>query len=142
MKRIIIWNILDPPLSFIKTPRYGGWMLFVLMVVYLYNLLMSIMNSIKFWLNDFLWLAIFDIFKTWAKYLRLERICYLIWDNRSFICKHHQPWSNEIGETFCKGLKWMFKLFDMNWQKFFRKTIIFSKFSKHFIIEIVQGNSY
>ena len=48
--------------------------------------------------------------------------------------------SNEIRETFCEGLKWMYKLFEIYaWQDFW-KLAVFSISSKHFIIELAQGN--
>ena len=53
-----------------------------------------------------------------------------------------KSFSKNIEETFCEGWKWMSKLFDIGEKKkFFQKPLIFSKSSKHFIIELAQGNS-
>ena len=61
--------------------------------------------------------------------------------SRLFICNHQQT-INKRGETFCEGLKWVCKLFEINGQKDFQKPAIFSKSSKHFVKELAQGNSY
>ena len=41
-----------------------------------------------------------------------------------------------------EGLKWICKFFEINAQQDFLKLVIFSIFSKHFLIELTQGNSY
>ena len=50
-----------------------------------------------------------------------------------------KPLSNKRGETFCEGLKLMWKLFEIM-DKRFCKTFHFLKFSKHFIIKLAQEN--
>ena len=43
-------------------------------------------------------------------------------------------------ETFCEGLKWMCKPLKIDGQKDFKKPVILSKSSKHFVEEFEQGN--
>ena len=51
--------------------------------------------------------------------------------------------SNKIGETFCKGLKWIGQLFEIDEKKKdFKKPVIFPISTKHFIIELAQGNPH
>ena len=62
--------------------------------------------------------------------------------NRPFICNYHhtiKQWDK--WEIFCEGLRWICKLLEINAQQDFYKPVIFSISSKHFIIEIAQGNS-
>ena len=83
------------------------------------------------------------------KYAILERIYPLTF----LFLKHLQtidssivtitkPLSDKIGETICKGLKRVCKLFEKNGQKDLKKSVIFSKISRHFILELALGNSY
>ena len=53
-----------------------------------------------------------------------------------------KPISKKTGETFCEGLKWMCKPFEINGQNFFEKLFIFSKFTEHFVKEYSQRNSH
>ena len=41
-----------------------------------------------------------------------------------------------------EGFKLIWKLFKKDGSKDFYKTVIFSKFSKYFIMELTQGKSY
>ena len=50
--------------------------------------------------------------------------------------------SNEIGETFCEGFRWMGKFFEKSGQKYLEKPNTFSKSSRYFIIELALGNSH
>ena len=53
-----------------------------------------------------------------------------------------KPLSSKIGGIFCEGLKWMSEVFKIEAQKEFWKLAIFSKSSKHFIIELAHGKLY
>ena len=110
------------------------------------NLNLEIKRRFNF--NDSLWQAICEIFQKRAKYSRLEQIPppfpylkHLQVINPSFVTITKLS-SNEIRETICEGLQWMCKPFEIKAQQDFKKLIIFSISSKHFIVEVAQGNSH
>ena len=80
----------------------------------------------RLYFNNFLWLVMFKIFEIVMKHTRLEQIPPSVSlfetfsSNRPFICNHQQTIKhNKRGVTFCEGLKWMCKLFEISGQKDF-----------------------
>ena len=47
--------------------------------------------------------------------------------------------SNKIGEIFCKGLKWICKLFEIGGEKYFKTRHFFEILLKYFIIDVAQN---
>ena len=86
-------------------------------------------------------------FRYGKSYARLERISpvsllkHLPVIDPSFVTLTKRS-SNEIRETFCEGVKWMCKFFEINAQQHFKKLVIFSISSNYFLIELAQENSY